>query len=321
MELKNSDFKLLSYLYHNNRESVTKIAKACKLSREQVDYKLKKYISSGLIIKFITVFDYNKFGYNYFVSLFLKFEKPSSIKLFSQKIVKSKNCVSWGTVFNKYDLVVNCVFKDEKELSDYISKLVSDSENPISDYFVIKPYFAELYPLKFFNHKDREKFSVIESNSKQIKFDNKDMGILKALDKDGRARLVDIASKLNISSELCLYKLRKLYKDKIILGSRIQFDMNKLGYYFSLILLNIRNFSEDNQNKIKQFAKNSKHVNSLIFSLMKPNCIIQLFHKEESELRKSIEEIKELFKDESFEIDVMLINQDEEEINTLPFLN
>ncbi len=320
MELKESDYKLLSYLYHNNRESITKIAKATKLTREQVDYKIKKYVDSGLIKGFLTLFDYSKFGHNYFAILLLKFEKTSSVKTFSQKLDKNKSCISYGYVYGKYDLFLNCIFKNEEELSNFISDLVSNKMNRVSDYFVIKPFFAELYPLKFFRHKDRESMTLINVLSKERKFDKKDLEILKIIAKNGRIKLIDIARKINISIELTLYKLRKLYKDKVILGSRIQFNMAEFGYHFSLILLNIRNFSEESKERIKRFSRNSKHVNSLIFSLTRPNCIVQLFHKDQRELKHTINEVKELFKDEYIDLDIMHISEDEGEIDTLPFL-
>jgi|SRR3989344_961799 len=320
MKLTEADYKLLSYLYHHSRESVSKIAKATELTREQVEYRLKKYTDEGLIRGFFSLFDYGKFGYDYFVTVLLKFEKHSSTAKFSKGLVKHKNVISWGKVFGKYDLFMNCVFKDEKELSDFISELLKDKENSVSDYFVVKPYFAELYPLKFVRYKDRDNYGLVDEKSKVRKFDENEKKILKILANDGRVRLIDIAGKVGLSSELVLYKLKKLYGNKVILGSRIQFDMSKLGYYFSLILLNVRNFDEANREKIKKFARQSEHVNSLILSLARPNCIIQLFHREESELRKSIEKIRELFSKEFVDIDIMLLGEDEEGIDTLPFL-
>jgi len=320
MDLNESDFKLLSYLYHHQREPVTKIAKAVKLSRGQVDYKLNKYIKEGLIRKFVSVFNYSKLGYNYYAILLLRFEKPPYKNKFIEGLAKNKNCISWGNVFGKYELYVNCIFKDETEFSKFIGNLISNSQYPLLDSLVIKPFFAEMYPLKLFRHKDRENFLIIDNTNKKIKLDDKDMKILKALNEDGRIRLIDIASKSRISSESALYKLKKLYKEKVVLGSRMQFDMEKLGYSYSIISLNIKNFSEKNKEKIKRFVRQSEFTNSLIFSLMKPNCIIQLFYKEEAELRKVIDQIRKLFSDESVDIDILMLDQEEKEVNSLPFI-
>ena len=47
---------------------------------------------------------------------------------------------------------------------------------------------------------------------------------------------------------------------------------------------------------------------------------MQIFHKTEEELRNTLEELKQEFKDEAFDIEILLISSEEEEANTLPFL-
>ncbi|MFH1637958.1 MAG: Lrp/AsnC family transcriptional regulator [Candidatus Woesearchaeota archaeon] len=147
-----------------------------------------------------------------------------------------------------------------------------------------------------------------------------ELNILKLLEKDGRIRLVDISNKLNISCELALYKLKKLYSDKVILGTRIQFDLSQLGYFFSVILLQIKNMSENNITKLKRFSKNHPLINSFSISVTKPNYILQIFHKTEEELRETIIQLENEMKEESFEMEILLISEEEEIINSLPFL-
>ena len=52
----------------------------------------------------------------------------------------------------------------------------------------------------------------------------------------------------------------------------------------------------------------------------KPNCFISLFYENEYELRKTIEELKKLFSEESIEIEILPVKSEEEEMNTLPFI-
>ena len=85
IELKPSDYRLLSYLYHNTREALTKIAKVAKLSREQVDYRISKYLKEGIIRKFVPVVNYPRIGYKHFILLLVKFSRYSDINLFKQK--------------------------------------------------------------------------------------------------------------------------------------------------------------------------------------------------------------------------------------------
>ncbi|MCH8818859.1 MAG: Lrp/AsnC family transcriptional regulator, partial [Acidobacteria bacterium] len=67
--------------------------------------------------------------------------------------------------------------------------------------------------------------------------------ILKILSNDGRAKIIDIAIKTGISAEMVLHKIKKFKKDKVILGFRAVIRMKKLGYNYSMILLNVRNLS------------------------------------------------------------------------------
>ncbi len=321
MDLKEPDYKLLSYLYHNYNEPLSKIAKATKLSRDQVEYRINKYLNEGLIRKFFPVFNWSKLGYDVLAVLLLKFEKPKMAADFFGTLKKAKNCMSYGKVYGEYDLYLECIFKDERELNEFISKLFEKEDNIITNHLLIRPQFAELYPLKFFNH-NKEDYLISSSETKKaVKLDNIDWKILGILSEDGRTRLIDIAIKSNISSELALYRLRRLKNEKVILGNRIQFNMSSLGYFFTIITLNFRNFSEKNKTKMKSFVKNSKSISSLIFNLHRPNCIIQLFHKDEKEIREHIEKIKKLFNEDSIEINILPIGEDEEKIRPLPFLD
>ncbi len=314
MEFKQTDIKLLNYLYHNNREPFSKIAKACNLTREQVEYRINKYVTEGIIKKFATVFNYSAFNHNCLVILFVKFEKSKSINLFLKK--EDKNCISKGESFGKYEIYLNLIFKDEDEFQGYLFNL--NEKNAIKDYLIIKPSHVELYPLKLIDNYKTESYQLVNQNIKE-KLDKNDLLILKSLEESGRMKLIEISKKVNLSPELTFYKLKQLFNKKVILGQRIDFNMKNLGYFYSLILINLKKFTKLNQDKIRNFCHNSKYINSLILSLNKPNCIIQVFHKTEDEYRDAIEKIKNLLKDDLIDLDLLLINE-EETINTLPFL-
>lgn len=316
MKLKETDKKLLGYLYHHNRESISKIAKETGISRDKVEYRLKKWIREGLIKKFFLVVDYSKLGYNNNVIALIKLQKPSEKSKIEKILGGLKNKISYGDVFGKYDLVIHLIFRNDKETSDFFANLLS--ENIIEDYLLIRPYDANLYPLKWANVKKKEKYSLV-TYGPETKLDSKEIKILKELSKDARMKLLDLSTKIGISPELAFYKLKKLKKEGVILGSRIQFDITKLGYYYSNMLITFKKFSRENQEKIKIFAKNSPYVNSSVFSLTRPNCFIQLFHREQSELQDTIRDFRKSFEDEEFSLEIISVHEDEE-INPLPFL-
>ncbi|MEK6761027.1 MAG: Lrp/AsnC family transcriptional regulator [Nanoarchaeota archaeon] len=320
MELKPQDARLLGYLYHHAREPNTKIAKAIGLTREQVDYKIKKFVDGGIIKQFTTLFNYSALGYGKYYVLLLKFAKPIYARNFFNKERKDKNLLDMAFTSNKYDLVMEVFFKNEKEFREYLNKLLNEQKEKISDYFVFSPYYGKLWPLKFLKG-EKEAGVDFTLDAKEISLDKQEIQILKMLAEDGRERIVEIADKLKISPELALYKIKKLHERKVILSSAIIFDMKKLDYFLSTILINIQNMSNENEKKIKDFAEKSEHVRSIVLSMSKPNCFIQLFHEKHGDFIKTMDELKKLFENDFIDMEVIFVDYPEKEkINALPFL-
>ncbi len=309
MKLTNTDYKLLSYLYQNKRESLTNISKKLNISKEKVNYKIKKYINSGLIIKFATIFNYNKLGYHLQVIILLKCKnKDLNIK-------NDMNCISKGRCYGKYNLYLNCIFKDELEIQDYLTNKLKDLL--IYDHLIIKPILTKLYPLKFLKN---NKENIINSNLNNdlVKLSKNDKLILLELEKNYRTKIIEISKNTDISCELIIYNIKKYYKEGIISGHRLIFDMSKLNYSFSLLLCSIKNLDTNTKQKIMLFCNNHNLINSLVISINNPNVIIQLFHENVKEIQKTIDELNKLFIN-NIDIELMLV-EDKENINTLPFM-
>jgi len=309
MKLTKQDEKLLAYIYHNAREPISKIAKECKLSREQVNYKLKKFKKEGIIKKFITIFNYSSLGYDAFSILLIKARNNLNLK-------KMNNVISFSEIIGNYDYFITLIAKDEQNLKKIIKKILQENGESIEDYKLINPYYSEMYPLKPFKIKNSFKFS---KKSKKQPLSKDEIKILKILEKNARTKIIEIAYKLNISAELALYKLKKLYKKEIIIGTKIHYNISKLGYNYSILLIDTKKFSEEIENKIKKFAREDNLSNSLILSINEPQIIIQFFYKTQEELNDSIKKIKNSLKNQIKNLEIMFPQQ-EKEINTFPLI-
>ena len=72
--------------------------------------------------------------------------------------------------------------------------------------------------------------------------------------------------------------------------------------------------------KLKDFAKKSNYIDSLMFCAGKPNFYMQVFHKDILELHKVLNELKQTFPDESITTEILLLKNEGENVNALPFL-
>jgi len=317
--LKPLDKKLLAYLYNDSRESDTKLAKQLKISREQVSYRIKKFEAEGIIKGYIPLINYNRLGYSIINLILLKFNKQSYAEKFKIQIAKNKNRIITTEVLSKYDLGVLFIFKNEQERNNFLSEMLSIHSSEIADYLVIGPYFSEYYPLKFLGHHELRPRIFHEYKLKEYNLDEKEKKILVVLNKNANARIIDLAKRTNLSAELIVYKLKKLKKENVLLSTRAYFDMEKTGFFYSVILINFHNFSKQNQKKLQDFAKKSNYLDSLMFCAGKPNCYMQIFHRNVLELHKVLNDLRETFPNESITTDILPLKNEGEDVNTIPF--
>ncbi|MFQ5531233.1 MAG: Lrp/AsnC family transcriptional regulator [Candidatus Nanoarchaeia archaeon] len=318
MKLKPSDQRLLAYLYHHNREPITKIAKATGLSRDQVEYKINKWVKEGFIRKFGTVFNYPKLGYEKFIPM--AFNVPEQkLEVFFKSLEKDKNCISVGENIGNHNVYVIFIFKNDEELNFHLAGFLEKHKNIVQDYILFDPFFTELYPMKPINYKDKKPYKLDEKIGPLEKLNNTDKKLLSLLEKDGRMKLVGLAKALNISAELAFHKIKKFQKNGIILGNRLDLDLKKLGYHYSDIFLDVKNLSSETQDKLKNFARNNDHINSIMMMFGKPNCMLQVFNRNQRDLLEIIKEIRKLLGSNLHSYDLMFPQQ-EHKLNTLPFL-
>ena len=315
MKLDVIDKKLLAYLYHNYRSPITEVAKACRISRDQAEYRLKKFEKGGLIKKYLTIFNYSLLGYNDFVVVWLRLKSNNREKI-KKELEGMKHVITVGDIVADYDIVVDFIFKDKYEFEKVFYKFIEEHEEDISDYSVFMSTDAEFFPLKMFGSKEEDSYRMVTPKEK-IALEDREIQILRELEKNGRVRIIDIAHKLGISGELALYKLKQLRKKEVILGNRIQFDMQMLGFYFAVLRLKINNLNENLKGKIRSFCKNKPHTNALSFGISNNyNTLIQLFYQNEDELRKGIGEIREEFRKDISE-DSLILLENEGNVKTL----
>jgi DNA-binding Lrp family transcriptional regulator len=309
MELKPIDKKLLSHLYHNNRESITKIAKACKISRDQAEYRINKYLQEGIIRNFYPILNYPALGYKISAIFFLRTCNANKKITFKD----DKNIISLGKCHGKYDTYVNAIFKDEAELAKWI---LQTNREEIAEMEIIKPNITLLFPLKWFEDSVYETYELTKEANALIT-NEKDFSILKSLGENNRKKITEIAKKTKMAAANCFQRIKYLQKNKILLGQRIDFDMNKLGYNYAIIKIN-KKLSETIIDSLKKHCKASKNINSLIIDILNSQICIQIFHKTETELRNEIKKIEKLL-ERDYVYEIMLIDA-EETINVLPFI-
>lgn len=308
MKLDKIDKRLLAYIFHNFREPLTRIAKKCKISREQVEYRMKKYEKEGLIKKYLPIFDLSKLGYTKNYSIRLRLKKVSKQKI---NLIKSsqKNLVMIKLICHgQWDLILNVFSKTQNDFLEFLSELFEKFSTDLIDYGVYEPIETYYFPLKIFGKTHEEK--SIKISMKETKdLSKKDIKIIKVLGENAKMKIVDIAGEVSENAETVKYRLKKLQQE-IIIGYRVFLDLEKIGYSLSSILIKINDLSKNTMKRLLDYAKERGRIHAYSIGIGQSEVIFQIVYSSPAELREEINNIKKLFGDKILKYEI--VNIDEE---------
>jgi len=297
-DLDVKDKKIIRELFRNARTPLSEIGKNVRLSKESVNYRLKRLREIGLITGFNTVIDIKKLGYQmFFVYLRLRnIDVEEEYKIISH--LKNHPNVAWliKTIGN-YDFVMKIFVKDNYEMDNIIKDieekynlnideqntdfLVEEHAIPFS--FMYEPkQKEELYSLK-------EKEMIIETNKTDLK-------ILKLIANNARIQISDIANDLKQSRDLIKYRLKRLEKEKVILNYRPDVWPKKLGYNWYFVKLKLGKLSKDLEATLNSFLLNHPNVTYFYKTIGSSDMQIELRIKSRIKLNEVLMDLRQILK-------------------------
>jgi Lrp/AsnC family leucine-responsive transcriptional regulator len=293
------DRKILYELDANSRQSYHKIAKKIGLSKDSIIYRVNKLQKEGIIKQFHTVLDVGKLGYISF-RLYLKFQNTNPKK--EQEIIeflKKEKIITWiVSIDGRYDLGMWILTKSIKEMNNLWNSLLKKYNNYIEKrdltIFTKVSYFPRSYLL---DKKQNLEEDIFITEPYEIKLDDKDLKILKLLSSNSRISVLEISKKLKITTKTTIARIRQLEKKKIIIGYRTMFNLEKLGYQYFKIHLNVHDMSNELEKKFRTYIK--QHPNIIYDNevLGGDDFEIEIQVKSLNDLRLIIEDMKSKFSD------------------------
>jgi Lrp/AsnC family leucine-responsive transcriptional regulator len=237
------DRKILYELDINCRQSNYKIGKKVGLKRDVVAYRIKRMQEEGIITHFWTVIDTFKLGYNVF-RVYLNFQDISmeEKKLLVKDFIDYRNSWAVTSIAGPIDfsavIWVDNIFEFNNFLDKILDKFGKYISKKIISVYVQADEYEKSYLLPYDIEKtERVKFTI-NCGEKKADIDELDYKIIDNLSLNARIPLIDLASKLNTSSQTINYRLQKLIKSGVIKGFRVGIDISKLDLqYFDVRII------------------------------------------------------------------------------------
>jgi Lrp/AsnC family leucine-responsive transcriptional regulator len=125
--------------------------------------------------------------------------------------------------------------------------------------------------------------------------DIKDKKILYELDLNSRVSLTQLSKKVQLSQPACFYRLNNLIKNGIIKFFLTNIDYGFFGYFPYRFFCRFQNLTEEKEKKLIEFLKNHDYVPFLASCTGKFDLMFCIMAKDISNLKKSLNEIKNKF--------------------------
>lgn len=261
--LDKKDKKILYELDQNSRQPLTKIAKIVNLSRESILYRIKKYQAEGIIRGYLIIIDMAKLGFIH-NKIYLKLHNITEEQenKFIQELIKNPY-VSWiSSCDGKYSLIFGVKSRSIIELNNVLKEIESKywkfiKEKDIST-IIDALHFNRDYLIE--KEKSSERKAFWGGKQEKIKLDEMNFKILDELSRNSRISSVEIASKLKISPDSVIQRIKGLERSKVIINYMIWPNVNKLTGLYYKVLVTLHNMNEEKENQLRNYCLQNPNI-------------------------------------------------------------
>lgn len=297
VKVDQKDRKILYQLDFNSRQTFSEIAKKVGLSKEVVNYRIKRLEQEGVIKGYYTIINMSRLGYmcNRF---FIKFKNDDPQK--EQEIISFfvKHPKYWWVdsmdgfrdlgVGSWEKTILEC-HKMKEEVLTKLKPYIFEMEQSIYATF-------QIYRRAYLINKKTKETKAINYISDEITIiDKTDENILRCIAADARMPLLDIAKKLNLTPMIVKYRMKKMMEQKIIEGFRAMIDISKIGYYWYKIEFMLTDYSKKQQ--MLNFFAIHPHIVYAYESTAQADLEVELEVESYEQFRQILNEIRTKFDD------------------------
>ncbi|MBI4981117.1 Lrp/AsnC family transcriptional regulator [Candidatus Woesearchaeota archaeon] len=264
LKLNAKDWKIIKELDLDARQSNSDLAKEVKLSKNVVNYQVKRMESLGLLKKYITLVDYSKLGHIQFGAYLDLYElDPQKEEELLQYLVKDKKTGIVARTLGDWDVIFTMHVKHPLEFYGAWNKMMEKFRGLIRNYATNLVTTEHLFSRTYLvSDKQAAKTSWdLGGSSPEEKVDEVDLSLLKLLSDHARIPIKDLATKVGLGSMAIIYRLKQLAKKKIIVGHRADLNFEALGYEHYKVTLELEDFKLAKE--LAGFCRSHPHVISI----------------------------------------------------------
>ncbi len=259
IKLHLKDMKILRELDFDARQPIARIAKKVGLSPEVAHYRIKQLEQRGIITGYYPVIDLSKLGYMFCRFRLIVENVDSEIEDEFINAVKNIPQLGW-IIFGSSCLVSLVVYaKSIQEASKTYDQIVHLFPGVIkSKAFSIAHTIYHFRRNYLYNTEENEQ--LVWGEGEKVEIDDIDRKILVLLTKEARMRYTELAAEVGLTSMAVINRVKRLQKEKVLLGTRCKLNIGKLGYSHYKISLLIDKIANEKKQSLRETLRQSQNV-------------------------------------------------------------
>lgn len=293
------DRKILFELSADSRQPLKELGKKVRCSPQRLEYRLRQLLAKKVILDFVTVIDYRKVGYTYFVLNYaLKNITGEKKEKIISRLEDDKEISLLLKGEGNWDVSVGFLSRSLEEAREKAGRINSLFEQHI-DYednycHVGANHFPRLYfPTLQQTPWVEEEWASGEGGEETL--NNADAKILSAIANDARASTIQIAKKAGLSVPTVRQRMRDLQERGVIRGFTFNLNPTLAEHHFVRIYIR-RNYAHVGKpDEMMKYFRSEPAVYRLVKSMGKHDLICDVRVQNDAQLREIVRTIRDRF--------------------------
>lgn len=302
------ELKLLYELEQDARQTLSQIAKKLKTSQQVISYRLQQLEKKKIVGGFYTIIDFAKLGYSSHRTMFrLGNVTDENYKKLIEYFQNHTNVLWLVECGGKWDLIANILARNPPQYNKFLLEIRNKFKEIIQDYDLLLTIEGIYFGRDYLMDKKRElKHRPYFGKEISIeKLDKLDLSILNIIAENARLNSVEIATKLNVSNNTVIARIKQLKKKNIINGFKPLIHLEKIGYQAYKALIKLHPISEEKERVIINSLNSNNNVVGILRMIGQWNLEIEFEVKTREDMLKLTREIRTRFKDFIKEFEVI----------------
>ena len=310
MNVDKFDFKLLSVLEQDARQSLSSMAKQLRSSQQVISYRMQTLEKKGVIGGYYCFIDIEKLRYtSYRTMIRLTNTDDEKKQQILDYLMRHENVLWLVDVGGRWDVLVNFMAQDIIQYSTMLRDFRNMFPQQIQSYDVLTMIEGLHFGRDYFTKTKREKYQHTSFGGKQTTekntLDDLDIKLLQHLSEQGRMNAADIARKEKVSPNTIVLRMKSLKKRGIIKGFKPLIHLDKLGYQGYKALIKFQNSTETTEKKIIQELQEHIEVVGVLRLVGLWDFEIEFEVKSQEDMLRATRKLRDVLKDVTKEFEIL----------------